>query len=33
MQVFDGIIFNKGEHDHDQCTFRLPRQYLPVGDG
>lgn len=33
MQVFDGIIFNKGEHYHDQCIIRLPRQYLPVGDG
>lgn len=24
---------NKGGHDHDQCTFRVPRQYLPFGDG
>lgn len=33
MQVFDGIIFNKGEHEHDQCIICLPRQYLSVGNG
>lgn len=25
--------FYEGEHDHDQYTFRLSRQYLSVGNG